>query len=87
MDYKNYTAKLEFLKLRMKAYITKQSIITLVGIILLFAVSGIAQENFHSKVDEHVKSVMRKQNVPGVALAVVDNGRIVLAKGYGYANL
>jgi CubicO group peptidase (beta-lactamase class C family) len=71
----------------MKKYIAAQSIFSFVGIILLFAMSSVAQENIAAKVDEHVKSVMQKQNIPGISLAVVNNGQIVLAKGYGYANL
>lgn len=71
----------------MKINTYRQSFVNLVGIILLFAVSGIAQENITAKVDEHVKGVMQKQNVPGISLAVVKNGQIVLAKGYGFANV
>ncbi len=35
--------------------------------------------------DEEVLSFMRARNIPGAALAVSRNGRLVLAKGYGWA--
>jgi len=30
---------------------------------------------------------MKAQQIPGVALAVVKDGKIVLARGYGFANV
>ena len=41
----------------------------------------------NEKVDEFIKSEMQKQKIPGVSLAIVKNGKIVLAKGYGLANV
>ena len=38
-------------------------------------------------VDDYVERVMTKRHVPGVSLAVVKDGRVVLAKGYGLANV
>jgi CubicO group peptidase (beta-lactamase class C family) len=38
-------------------------------------------------VDAFVLAEMRREQVPGVALGVFREGRIVLAKGYGYANI
>jgi CubicO group peptidase (beta-lactamase class C family) len=34
-----------------------------------------------------VRAEMRVERIPGVAIAIVDHGKVVLAKGYGYANL
>jgi Beta-lactamase len=39
------------------------------------------------EVDEIVRSGMREQKIPGVALAVMRNGKIVKAAGYGLANV
>lgn len=36
-----------------------------------------------AELDSHVARVMREFDVPGVAVAVVKDGRVVLAKGYG----
>jgi CubicO group peptidase (beta-lactamase class C family) len=56
-------------------------------LILITGVTTVAQDAFTAKVDQYVASEMKKQHIPGVALAVVKDGRIILAKGYGYANV
>jgi CubicO group peptidase (beta-lactamase class C family) len=38
-------------------------------------------------VDEHVRSEMQRQKIPGLSLAVVRNGEVVKARGYGSASL
>lgn len=37
--------------------------------------------------DRFVSAEMSRQKIPGMAVAVVKNGEVVLAKGYGFANL
>jgi CubicO group peptidase (beta-lactamase class C family) len=44
---------------------------------------GVAVE----KIDAAVVEVMKKQHVPGVAIAVVHKGDVLVAKGYGEANV
>lgn len=39
------------------------------------------------KIDAYVRSEMRTQKIPGLALAIVRNGEIVKAQGYGLANV
>lgn len=39
------------------------------------------------RVDAHVRSEIQKQRIPGLSLAVIKNGQIILAKGYGFANV
>src|SRR5215813_5643333 len=39
------------------------------------------------KVDDYVKAEMTRQKIPGLSIAVVNNGEIVKAKGYGLANV
>lgn len=38
-------------------------------------------------IDDHVQGVMQKRHIPGVSIAVVQGGKIVLMKGYGLANV
>lgn len=38
-------------------------------------------------IDAYINAEMKKASIPGLALAIVRNGKIELAKGYGYANL
>jgi N-acyl-D-amino-acid deacylase len=37
--------------------------------------------------DDLIRSFMERNNVPGAGVAVTDQGRLVLARGYGYADL
>ena len=39
------------------------------------------------KVDSYIKAEMWRQNIPGLALAVVKEGKVIKAKGYGLANV
>lgn len=40
-----------------------------------------------NKVDSFVFSRMKGLHIPGISVAVVKNGKIIYAKGYGYANI
>jgi CubicO group peptidase (beta-lactamase class C family) len=46
-----------------------------------------AQGSVRSRIDTFVRAEMDRQKVPGVAVGVVKNGKVLLAKGYGFANL
>lgn len=39
------------------------------------------------KVDEYIKAEMQKQRIPGLSVAVVKEGKIIKAEGYGLANV
>src|SRR5258706_516100 len=39
------------------------------------------------QVDAYIKAEMEKRHVPGISVAVVRDGKVVLAKGYGLANV
>jgi CubicO group peptidase (beta-lactamase class C family) len=55
--------------------------------LLLLAINCVAQNGVTTKVDEYMQAEMKAQQIPGVSLAVIKNGQIVLAKGYGFANV
>ena len=57
------------------------------ALILLLAVGCLAQNSFEAKVDEYIHGEMQTQQIPGLSLAVIMDGRIVLARGYGLANV
>jgi CubicO group peptidase (beta-lactamase class C family) len=59
----------------------------LLPLVLLFSFTCIAQDGVSNKVDEYIRSEMVSQQIPGVSLAVVRNGEVVIARGYGLANL
>lgn len=60
--------------------------------ISLLLVSGVTaaapgDATFVSRLDEFVLAEMRNQKVPGLAVAIVRNGEVIAAKGYGSANV
>ena len=46
-----------------------------------------AHDSLRERIDAFVRAEQMRQNVPGLAVGVVSHGRVVLAKGYGFANL
>jgi len=44
-------------------------------------------QNQNNKVDSYIREKMKSRNIPGLSLAVVRDGKIIYAKGYGMANL
>jgi N-acyl-D-amino-acid deacylase len=52
-----------------------------------FAVSTGTLDPRFKRVDELVRSYIEKHHIPGAALAVTDHGRLVMARGYGYADV
>lgn len=54
-----------------------------VVLVFLFATAARSQQPDSAAVDSLVHAAMKRFSVPGIALAVVKDGRIVLAKGYG----
>jgi CubicO group peptidase (beta-lactamase class C family) len=39
------------------------------------------------EIDDYISAQMRQLHIPGVSLAVVRDGRITKAQGYGFSNL
>jgi len=39
------------------------------------------------EIDDYVATQLERQNIPGLSLAVVKNGKVMKARGYGFANL
>ncbi|MDV3351638.1 serine hydrolase domain-containing protein [Leptothoe sp. LEGE 181152] len=48
--------------------------------------SGYAWTSLEPKVDELIKKLMQAEKLPGMTVAVTKNGRLIVAKGYGWAN-
>lgn len=57
------------------------------GVCLLSGIPCRARQAVSTKVDEFVNAEMRRQRIPGLSLAVMKEGQIVLARGYGFANV
>ena len=58
-----------------------------VGVCWLFITPCVAQQTVSAKVDEFIKAEMRRQRIPGLSLAVIRDGRTIVAKGYGFSNI
>ena len=56
------------------------------SLVLLLVLPCPAQQS-NKAIDDYVEAEMARQRLPGVSLALVKNGQIVYAKGYGYANV
>jgi len=56
-------------------------------ILLFFVVTSFGQNGSTTAIDNYVRTEMSKQKIPGLALAIVKNGQIVLARGYGLSNV
>ena len=60
---------------------------TTLALVLLLAVKCVAQNGVSTKVDDYLKAEMKAQQIPGLSLAVIKDGQLILAKGYGLANV
>lgn len=55
-----------------------------IALLLLLVGAVVARAD---KVDDYVNGVMLKQHIPGLSLAVIKDGKILKAEGYGLANV
>jgi len=69
-------------------------VVTMLLGLRLFGAAGLDPErplavevDVSQRVDEYVRAEMAKAHIPGLALAVIRNGTIVKAEGYGLANV
>ncbi|HWF06464.1 MAG TPA: serine hydrolase domain-containing protein [Candidatus Angelobacter sp.] len=56
-------------------------------LLLAFACTASAQVFNTQTLDDYVTAQMQWEHIPGLSLAVVKDGKIILAKGYGLANV
>ena len=54
---------------------------------LLFAVAAAPALAQSQSVDEYITAELERQKIPGLSVAVVRDGEVVKAQGYGYANV
>src|SRR5882724_2758065 len=56
-------------------------------VLLLVSLFAAAPPARADAIDDYIKSEMERRHIPGLALAVARNGKIVKVRGYGIANL
>lgn len=61
----------------------RQRLIFLFALLLSLAANAFAQATLPTDFDAYVQATMKEFDVPGVAVAVVKDGKVLLAKGYG----
>lgn len=65
--------------------------LAILGIFLFFAINAIAQQKTPSfisdSLDTYVRQGLKDWNIPGLAIAVVKDGKTVVMKGYGVRNV
>ena len=66
---------------------TYRSLFVCAAILLLLNIRCLAQNSLAARVDEFINAEMSRQHIPGLALAVIRDGQLVLSKGYGLANV
>jgi CubicO group peptidase (beta-lactamase class C family) len=59
----------------------------LLMLVLLVPIRAAAQDAAADRIDTYLRDEMARQQIPGLAVAVVRDGTIALAKGYGLANV
>jgi len=68
--------------MKLKIFVTVIVVFT-----LLCSTASYAQlRNDYKELDEYIEKAVADFEVPGLAVGIIKNGEIVLAKGYGYAN-
>jgi CubicO group peptidase (beta-lactamase class C family) len=55
--------------------------------VILLPLRAAAQDGVVERVDGYLRDEMARQQIPGIAAAVIKDGHVVLAKGYGLANV
>jgi len=56
-------------------------------LVFLLTISCLAQNSVETRVDEYIRAEMQAQQIPGLALAVIKDGKMMIARGYGLANV
>ena len=64
-----------------------RTLTSFVVLLLMFATPCIAQEDLSARIDAYVKTEMQRQQIPGLSLAVVRDGKIAMLKSFGFSNL
>ncbi len=65
--------------------------ILLLALLLSFALSAQKEtkdiKQFVTELDQKIPQLLNDFSVPGTAIAIIENGKVILQKGYGYSNV
>jgi CubicO group peptidase (beta-lactamase class C family) len=73
----------------MKHLITIMKHLITIGALLLSILTsqGQTQKEFISSLNNEIPIALEKYKVPGLAIAIIENGKVIVKKGYGFANV
>lgn len=61
--------------------------LVLIFCVLFFGASGQKKDNRLAGLDTMITRILQEWKVPGLSIAIVENGKVILTKGYGYRDL
>lgn len=70
----------------MKTLVTRAPILLTI-ILVLISSAGIYPQQKRDKTDEYIETQMRRQKIPGLSIAILKDGKLIKARGYGLANI
>lgn len=56
-------------------------------VLFLLLLASVPAPAWADKIDDYIKAEMQKRHIPGLSLAVVQDGKIIKVEGYGLANV
>ncbi|MFP2928977.1 serine hydrolase domain-containing protein [Pyxidicoccus sp. 3LG] len=71
----------------MSCLIRRLAVVAVLMLGFATASSASAQGSVSKRIDAFVRTELERQQVPGVGIGIVKNGKVLLAKGYGLANV
>ncbi len=74
---------------KMKHLITIMKQLITIGILLFSMITsqGQTQKEFISSLNKEIPKALEQHKVPGLAIAIIENGKVIVKKGFGYANV
>jgi D-alanyl-D-alanine carboxypeptidase len=70
----------------MRQIFTRPRLLLILALILLSSTAVFSQQR-PDKTDEYIELQMRRQRIPGLSIAVIKDGKMLKARGYGLANV
>lgn len=70
----------------MKTLLFRSPFLLIAILLFIFPAASYSQQK-PDKIDQYIEIQMRRQKIPGLSIAVVRDGKVIKARGYGLANL
>ena len=75
------------MRIKVQTFISMKKIITLILLLFTFHLSFAQNAFIADSLDTYIHREMKKWDVPGLAIAIVKDGKVVVSKGYGTRNI